>query len=808
MIYNFSDKEATEVTAVGGKASILAQLTQLGYPVPDGFAIAAKAFDEDGLIESWWTAVLDHVNKLRMGNENLAFAVRSSALSEDSAQASFAGSYETVLNVSTDEEICQAIQTVYDSQFSQRVTAYRQAITPESSTLRQAQDKSQNQQSSIAVIVQKMVPAELAGVLFTADPLTGSHQFLVGNFVHGLGEQLVSGETDAEEFKLERPSGKYQGPPAMKSYAKKLFKLADKLAEQLDNPQDIEWAVANGQLFLLQSRPITTMQGYNPITGVFNDSLSGDYLWTNSNLGEAFPDVMTPLTWSLIQIYGDEVNPLALPGNHPMFGNIGGRVYMNMSLMYSMMRAIGFSRERINKESEEFFGHLPDGLEIPAIPFGRWQVIRKVAPRVIAIQRQRRKLMKELPDFIAQNPAQVDTFRRQIEAAASSSALANLWHESNNPYFRLAGRMLQVGTTRYENAYRPLRRTLQAQVGEAEAITLLSSVSADNQQLSSLAPLVGLWQVANNEISREAYLQQHGHRGPHEMEIFIPQPAEDPTWLDDQLTNLEGTYVPALLTAQEAKKEAALIGYAQRFPKDAAKLQAKLAETAVYARGREAIRSEFTRVMSLMRWFGLQAGELTGLGDDVFFLSIEELVGLLAGERVTAVSTSLRQAVSEIPARRQAYETFCRLPPYPAIINGRFDPITWAEAPNRRSDIFDAHPQQADTISATDESIITGFPGSAGVVEGIVRVLHNLDESDHLQPGEVLVTVTTNIGWTPIFPKVTAVVTDVGAPLSHAAIVARELGIPAVVGCGNATMRLQTGDHVQVDGGQGTITIL
>ena len=792
MIYDFSDKEATEVTAVGGKASVLAQLTQLGYPVPDGFVIGAEAFDESGMIEILWTAVFDHLNKLRMGNGNLAFAVRSSALSEDSTQASFAGSYETVLNVSTDEEIRQAIQTVYDSQFSQRVAAYRKAITQESSN--------GNPKSQIGIIVQKMVPAELAGVLFTADPLTGSHQSLVGNFVHGLGEQLVSGETDGEEFRLKRPSGKYHGPPAMKRYAKKLFKLADKLSEQLDNPQDIEWAVANGQLFLLQSRPITTMQGYNPNSGVFNDSLRGDFLWTNSNLGEAFPDVMTPLTWSLIQIYGDEANPLALPGNHPTFGNIGGRVYLNMSLMYSMLRAVGFSRERINKESEEFFGHLPEDMEIPSIPYARWQVIRRVVPRIIAFQRQRRKLIKELPDFIARSPSQVATFRQQIEAATSSSALANLWHESINPYFRLASRMLQVGTTRYENAYRPLRHTLQAQVGEAEAITLLSSVSADKQQLSSLGPLVGLWQVTNGLLNREAYLEQFGHRGPHEMEIFIPQPAEDPTWLDEQLANLEGTDVPALLSLQEGKKDLSLIGYAQRFPKDVAKLQEKLAETAVYARGREAIRSEFTRAMGLMRWFGLRAGDLTGLGEDVFFLSIEELVGLLDGEQIVTVP--------EIPARRQAYETFCALPPYPAIINGRFDPITWAADHNRRSDVFDAHQGQTDMKSSADKNIVTGFPGSSGVVEGVVRVLHSLEESNQLQSGEILVTVTTNIGWTPVFPKVTAVITDVGAPLSHAAIVARELGIPAIVGCGNATMRLQTGDHVRVDGGQGIITIL
>ena len=803
MIYDFSDKEATQVTAVsassrqaiGGKASVLAQLHQQGYPVPDGFVIGAAAFDEHGLIESLWTAVLNHVNKLRMGNREQAFAVRSSALSEDSAQASFAGEFETVLNVTSDDDIRQAIQTVYNSQFSQRVMAYREAVSSGSTSTSSATTK-----SAIAVIVQKMVPAELAGVLFTADPMTGSHTHLVGNFVHGLGEQLVSGEADAEEFRIERPSGKYQGPPAMKRYAKKLFKMADQLAEQLDNPQDIEWAVANGQLFLLQSRPITTMQGYNPVTGVYNDSLRGDYIWSNSNLGEAFPDVMTPITWSLIQIYGDEVNPLALPGNHPMFGNIGGRVYMNMSLMYSMMRTIGFSRERINKESEEFFGHLPEDMEIPTLPFGRWQVIRQVVPRLIGIQRLRRKMIRELPEFVAQNPAQIDKFRQQIQAAASGSDLANIWLNNISPHYRRAARMLQVGTTRYENAYRSLRRQLQTQVGESEAITLLSGVSDDNSQLASLGPMVGLWQVANGEMSRETYLHQFGHRGPHEMELFVPQPAEDPRWLDEQIANLANMNVAAMLSVQETKKEAAWINYAQRFLKDAAKMEVKLLKTAEYARGREAVRSEFTRLFSLMRAFVLRASNLTGLADDAFFLSIDELVGVLHGEAITAVS--------EIPARRQAYETFCALPPYPAIINGRFHPTTWAEDPNRRSDIFNAHPTPTETTSPDDESIVTGFPGSSGIVEGVVRVLHSLDESDQLQSGEILVTVTTNIGWTPIFPKATAIVTDVGAPLSHAAIVARELGIPAVVGCGNATMCLHTGDRVRVDGGQGTITIL
>jgi phosphoenolpyruvate synthase/pyruvate phosphate dikinase len=144
------------------------------------------------------------------------------------------------------------------------------------------------------------------------------------------------------------------------------------------------------------------------------------------------------------------------------------------------------------------------------------------------------------------------------------------------------------------------------------------------------------------------------------------------------------------------------------------------------------------------------------------------------------------------------------LPPYPAVIIGRFDPIQWTADPNRRSDFFNSRAP----ITSPGSNTIKGFAGAVGCVEGTVRRLDSAEEGGQLRPGEVLVTMTTNVGWTPLFPRAAAIVTDVGAPLSHAAIVARELGIPAVVGCGDATMRLHTGDRVLVDGGQGIVRIL
>jgi pyruvate,water dikinase len=199
------------------------------------------------------------------------------------------------------------------------------------------------------------------------------------------------------------------------------------------------------------------------------------------------------------------------------------------------------------------------------------------------------------------------------------------------------------------------------------------------------------------------------------------------------------------------------------------------------------------RYLWVLRAYALRAGELTGLGSDIFFLEAAEIERALWGEPISP---------SAVSQRRAAYEGYCALPKYPALIRGRFDPYAWAADPNRRSDRW------VQGGSSPEGAAVRGFPGSAGVVEGPVRVLADAGDGDQVRSGEVLVTTVTNVGWTPLFPRLAAVVTDVGAPLSHAAIVARELGIPAVVGCGNATMRLKTGDRVRVDGSAGTVEVL
>jgi pyruvate,water dikinase len=221
-----------------------------------------------------------------------------------------------------------------------------------------------------------------------------------------------------------------------------------------------------------------------------------------------------------------------------------------------------------------------------------------------------------------------------------------------------------------------------------------------------------------------------------------------------------------------------------------------LAESARRARLRERARSAYVRDRWAIRLFALRAAELTGLGEKVFFLTLDELLSFLTGDE---------RAIEAVDARATLYKQYRALPAYPPIIRGPFEPFAWAADPDRAGDIFAAG--QRIALSARPEQLV-GSPGSAGTVEGPVRIVDRPEHGDVLQPGEIMVAVQTDVAWTLLFPRAAAVITDIGAPLSHAAIVARELGIPAVVGCGNATAALNTGDRVRVDGGRGTVEIL
>lgn len=783
-IFTLGNLPVTCYNLAGGKGGTLARLRRKKFPVPDGLVILPAAFENDGLNETAWKDAREHLRKLRKSGGTSGFAVRSSAAGEDATLTSFAGEFETVLNVSRDEDIRQAINTVYRSRCTERVMAYSSVHGMKSPP-------------AMAVIVQEMVPADYAGILFTADPVSGNHLKMVGSFVDGLGDKLVSGATDGESFTLSRPGGGYQGPEVMRPFATRLFRLGKRLEAELKDYQDIEWALAGGKLYLLQARPITTMQSFNPETGEWNDSHRGDFLWSNTNIGEALSGVFTPLAWTVFRAYLQGSTPVFYPG-HISFGNICGRAYANFGEYAAAFNRTGFKREMALRLVEHISGQVPDDIRIPPCSMTWMDALLALLTYIADYYRmmilERISRTRYLKFLSIQNREVMG----RINAVTDGAGLAYIYRSM---IVKIA-RGSQFYTVMFANQAQILnliQPRLKKIAGAQDATALLSGISDHDEQLESMRPLVDIARVSRGEMDREEYISRYGYRGIHEGDIASPKPIEDPGWLDRQLSAYaaEAAAAEAMRDKQVRLHREARQRLIKKYPMRG-RLYLRFVELFNgYSRLRELYRSRLTESLYTLRRWALKAGELLGMDEDVFLLTLDELLALLKGKDCPALET--------IPQRRTTYERYRSYPPYPAYIRGRFDPEPWLHDPRRRSDRFGTDSTEPVTMAG---KVLYGRPGAGGIVEGTVRILKSIEDSAELQKGEVLVSVITNIGWTPVFPRAAAVITDVGSSLSHAAIVARELGLPAVVGCTNATMLLKTGDRVRVDGLRGTVEIL
>jgi rifampicin phosphotransferase len=831
------DDEGLGLSEIGGKGESLARLASAGLPVPNGFHITTAAYQDfvlqhqigemikaelaagDAASQASAIAALfadrdvpaEIAAAVAQGYHRLGsppVAVRSSATAEDLPEASFAGQQESFLNVAGDDQLLVAVRRCWASLWTARAISYRARHDIPPDTV------------SLAVVVQELVDADASGIAFTADPVTGDDTMIEINAAWGLGEAIVGGQVTPDTITVERasgriirtvinsktimtgltdgattampvPKGRQDAPALTESQVSKLVDLAIMVEDLFKDPMDIEWCRRGDQLFVLQARPITT--AIHP--DLWNDSRSGDFLWTNTNVGEAIPDVMTPATWSMVQVFLTDAMATASIPPYVGYGRIGGRIYLNLSVLMTLSAAVGVSEKRYRSLTEEVFGRLPDDLEIPPVKVHRLKIVRAVLPMGLHVLGEARRDVRVLDAYLTEHPSRCDRRRAEITAVAAPVELADLWVNVLNPEFHRVSWMLSAATRSSGASFITTRKRLQRLVGDAAANALTAGLGGQARQLASLGLLDGLEQLATGEIDRETFNRRYGHRGPHEFEISLPRPGEDPDWIDQQLTAraASATSYQDLLRTQEQKRNEAWAELEQRHPVHARILHRQLKGWAKISRDRERARSEVIRYFWVLRAYALRAADLTGLGDDIFFLDKAEIVRVLHGE---TISPRL------VKQRRTAYQAYSTLPPYPALIRGTFNPYVWAADPNRRSDLFIEG-------SASEANVgVRGFPGSAGVVEATVRVINDAADGAALRPGEVLVTTITNVGWTPLFPRAAAVITDVGAPLSHAAIVARELGIPAVVGCGNATMRLRTGDRVRVDGTAGTVEVL
>ena len=769
-IFDLRTIPAEKLEKCGGKASSLSLMMQnLKMNIPSGYVITADAF-RDGKITDEANAELNEL--IRTLDRTKRYAVRSSAIGEDGAEGSFAGQYETLTDLMV-PRIREAVGKVAASAKNARVENYKEqnGIAGE----------------GIGVVIQRFIKADFAGVIFTSDVITGNDEKIVGNYVKGEGEKLVSGAENAEEFRIGALEYSYEGNPELEPYAKTLRKYCLAIRNFYGVPMDIEWAVAKRKVYILQARPITTLTRLGVKNYDINGTRSGLKLLTKTNVGEIFMKPVSPMTFSVLEKINEFV------GLPDWLENVCGQAYMNVSVMCSLMVSFGMSREKAYDNVKDLVGGIPEGCEIPISPFDKKAFKKHIWG--LLFPKDKSKLTKKQKHEMVENLHVIsEELIERIKTIDNNSALMAFWDDVLQPKLNdgLASILAESGTSLVPLF--SLRKKISEIAGEDMANRLCTGSLGI---LECMKPTLLLEDVASGRISREEYIRECGHRSADEMELMSPRPYEDPSFIDALLKDRE-TNAASLREMQERQKvsyEEALAEFKEKYPSKRRWIVKEMAKFVHANSFREDIRSKGVRIFCVFRQYCLKAGELNGLGDDIFMLGYKEMFAMLKGDKTS---------VSYIPARKETFARYLSYPGFPALIIGRFDPDKWMADPARRYDYFIKDMKSSDAGT----SDVKGFAGAAGVVTGTVRVIDDVSRIDELQKGEILVTRATNIGWTVAFHKVSAIVTDIGAPLSHAAIVAREFGIPAVVGCNNATTVLKTGDIVTVDGENGTVTIV
>lgn len=839
-----------ELALLGGKGQALVRLTEAGFNVPDGFCLTTDAYaafvaaNRLGPLIADLTRTLDPndlgavervseiittgfeagdvpssvVNQVRGGYAALGHVrvgVRSSATTEDLPSASFAGQQDSFLDIGDIGSLLQAVRKCWASVWSPRALVYR------------ARQGVPNADVAVAVVVQRMINAQVSGVLFTIDPVTGLDGAITINSAWGLGQAVVDGDVSPDTYAIDRRSGRLtkqhtgtkdvmavrsargitlarvpqdlrHRPSLSKAQALRLARLGRRIEAVFQQPVDVEWCRVESELYVLQARPVTANGQADP----WNDSYRGDFLWSNTNVGEAIPDVMTPASWSMIQVFLRDAMATASIPPYVGYGRIAGHIYLNVSVMKTLSGIVGVSERSFRSLTEEVFGHLPEDVVIPPVPASWSTVMRSVVPVGLHVLSEVHRDVRKLDGYLAEHPALCSRRRAEIAEITDPAELAKLWRTTLEPEFHKASLMLSAATRSSGASFVTTRKRLQGMVGPIGANAVTTGLGGDAGQLASMDLIKGLDLLDAGRIDEATFNERYGHRGPHEFEISMPRSGEDPDWLAAQ----RGQRTPEVRAGVEARqekqaqvRELAWGRLGRKFPLQAWVVRRQVEQWGRIARNRELARSEVIRYFWVLRAFALRAGELTGLGDDIFFLELPEILDALAGNVLDA---------DEIASRRKVYDYYVALPPLPGLIRGRFDPFAWAKNPSSRVDPRAVSGGEKAPAGGDVAATVSGFAGSAGIVEGTARVIISAADGGRLQPGEILVTNVTNVGWTPLFPRAAAVVTNVGAPLSHAAIVARELGIPAVVGCGNATEVISDGDRVRVDGSTGRVSVL
>jgi rifampicin phosphotransferase len=860
----------------GGKAKNLAALARAGFPVPPAYALPAEASHEffagglperdrpDVLLSGTASpdpqrleAIIERVRMAPMpdrlagelrsvfaelGEGDVGVAVRSSSPLEDQDGASAAGLHATCLNVRTEEALFDAVRTCWASVFSPQALAYlrRQRVAPD---------------ALMGVVLQRMVPADVSGVLFTVNPLTGDASEMVINANYGLGCSVVDGRVSPDTLRVDKATGQQcdqvLGDKSLRTVAdpeggvrdedvpaearaqpclhdalvEELTRLGRRVEEHFGDARDVEWAFADDRLFVLQARPITTL-GKGASRRRARRRASSDrssIVWSNVNVGEALPGVATPLTWSVASGFSElgfrrafGALGCTVPRDAELVGNFRGRIYLNLTefmgilsqvpgLTPRMLLALGGGGEvdRLEADVERrsplgFLMRLP--LTVTRFARENYRITERAEAFEQAFEAEFRRLSRL--DLRVLPPASL---------AKTLSDVERILDDAGAVMLTCYGNLLSSVV---------LLRTVLRAVARDRADALQRDLLTGLADVESAAPGLALWHIAEmaraEDAAREVilsaeasdlrvaqlpegptrralerFLEAYGYRGAREAEIAEPRWAEDPTLplatLQIHLRRAHATDSPIQIERrQRALRAQAEAELDRHMPAPArAAVRHLLALVQRFMRLRERLRGHVVKVLGLFRRVALDGSrrieqrDAQAGADAAFYLTLEELHGLLRGD-ISHVTTLVRQ-------RRTQYLRDRALPDPPDTFVGVPPPVP-------------PPPPDVEELS--------GLGASSGCAVGRARVVSGASDVGSFEAGEVLVAPCADVGWSPLFLLAGAVVTDLGGPLSHAAIVLREYGVPAVVNVKDGTRVIRTGDRLRVDGDTGQVHIL
>ncbi|PHG73719.1 phosphoenolpyruvate synthase [Bacillus wiedmannii] len=864
-VLDFQEIENTQLALVGGKGLNLGELSSVqGIQVPEGFCVTTVGYEKAIEQNEELQTLLQQLTKLkkeeraqigemskkirevimavkipsevveavahylsRFGNEH-AYAVRSSATAEDLPYASFAGQQDTYLNIIGKEAILQHVRKCWASLFTERAVMYRM------------QNDFEHNQVSICVVVQKMIFPEASGILFTADPVTSNRKLVSIDASFGLGEALVSGLVSADNYKVKEGeiTGKMIATKKLAIYAlkeggtetkqinpaqQKIQTLSEQQILQLAQigrqieayfgcPQDIEWCLVDDTFYIVQSRPITTLY---PIP---EENDGGNHVYISVGHQQMMTDAMKPLGLSFFllttnapmrkaggRLFVDATQQLASPASRDyLINTLGKSDPLVRDALTTIIERDNFitllpddEKEKSVSKSKQPANSQPEIENDPAI------VTNLIQNSEASIEELKRNMqMKsgvDVLDFILEDIQQLKKvlFNPQSIAVIMAGMNASTWMNEKMEHWLGEKNAADTLSQSVQNNITSEMGLALLDVADVirpyqEVITYLQHVENDNF-------LDELVQFKGGEKARDAiltFLNKYGMRCSGEIDITKTRWSEKPTTIIPMiLNNIRGFEAGASKRKfeeglQEAlKKEEELVNRLQHLPNGKQKVE-EMKRMVRNIRNFIGYR-EYPKYGMINRYFIYkqallkEAEQLVQSGviheiDDIYYLTFEELHEVV---RTNKLDYEL------IQKQKNDYKLYEKLTP-PRIMTSDGEIIT---GKYKRENL------PADAI--------VGLPVSSGVIEGRARVILNMEDAN-LEEGDILVTAFTDPGWTPLFVSIKGLVTEVGGLMTHGAVIAREYGLPAVVGVENATKRIKDGQRIRVHGTEGYIEML